>query len=142
MNDQERLKELISRYIDGEVSAQERAEVETLLQESVPGAAYYKELLKLKQVLNVLPEEDLSGDMEREIVSAIARGMKEGSAMKWSSFYKAGIGGGVAVMLIAGLLSLQVYVKRGIQGRIRSATDDIGEQYSPGNTSVRSYTSQ
>ncbi|MBP7162730.1 MAG: VWA domain-containing protein [Candidatus Omnitrophica bacterium] len=62
--------------------------------------------------------------------------------MKWSSFYKAGIGGGVAVMLIAGLLSLQVYVKRGIQGRIRSATDDIGEQYSPGNTSVRSYTSQ
>ncbi len=142
MNDQERLKELISRYIDGEVSAQERAEVETLLQESASGAAYYKELLKLKQVLNVLPEEDLSGDMEREIVSAIARGMKEGSEMKWSPFYKASIGGGVAVMLIAGLIALQTYAQRSIQGRIRSATDDIGDQYSPGNTSVRSYTGQ
>ncbi len=29
---------------------------------------------------------------------------------------------------------MQIYVKRGIQGRMRESTDQIGEQYSPGAT--------
>lgn len=33
------------------------------------------------------------------------------------------------VIIIAALLTLQTYVKRGIQGRLKSATDDIGSQY-------------
>jgi Flp pilus assembly pilin Flp len=33
------------------------------------------------------------------------------------------------VIIIAALLTLQTYIKRGIQGRLRSATDDIGSQY-------------
>ena len=142
MNDQERLKELISRYIDGEASAQEKSEVEMLLKESASAAAYYKELLNLNQALDVLPEENLSPDMEHEIVSAFAGGMKEEPAMKWSSLYKVGIGGGVAVMLIAALVSLQTYAQRSIQGRIRSASDDIGDQYSPASAPARAYTGQ
>ena len=38
------------------------------------------------------------------------------------------------IIVIGALLSIQVYIKRGIQGRLRSAADDIGDQYSPGNT--------
>lgn len=38
------------------------------------------------------------------------------------------------IIIIGALLSIQVYIKRGIQGRLQSATDDIGEQFSPGNT--------
>lgn len=38
------------------------------------------------------------------------------------------------VIIIAALLSIQVYIKRGVQGRFKSATDDIGDQYSPGYT--------
>jgi Flp pilus assembly pilin Flp len=34
------------------------------------------------------------------------------------------------VIIIGALLTLQVYIKRGVQGRFKSATDDIGEQYS------------
>lgn len=34
------------------------------------------------------------------------------------------------VIIIAALLTLQVYMKRGVQGRLGSATDDIGDQYS------------
>jgi hypothetical protein len=30
-----------------------------------------------------------------------------------------------------------VYIKRGIQGRLKSAADDIGDQFSPGNTNTR-----
>ena len=44
------------------------------------------------------------------------------------------------IIVIGALLSIQVYVKRGIQGRLRSATDDIGEQYSVGNMNVRTVT--
>jgi hypothetical protein len=38
------------------------------------------------------------------------------------------------------LLSLQTYIKRGIQGRLKSATDDIGDQFSAGNTNVQKQT--
>ena len=41
------------------------------------------------------------------------------------------------IIVIGALLSIQIYIKRGVQGRLKSATDDIGEQYSPGNTNVR-----
>jgi len=37
-------------------------------------------------------------------------------------------------IIVAALIAMQVYIKRGIQGRLRSATDDIGEQFSPGYT--------
>jgi len=40
------------------------------------------------------------------------------------------------IIIIAALLSIQVYIKRGVQGRLKSATDDIGDQFSPGNTNV------
>lgn len=40
------------------------------------------------------------------------------------------------IIVLAALLSIQVYIKRGIQGRFKSAADDIGEQFSPGNTNV------
>jgi uncharacterized protein (UPF0333 family) len=40
------------------------------------------------------------------------------------------------VVIIGALLSIQVYMKRGIQGRLKSAADDIGDQYSDGNTNV------
>jgi Flp pilus assembly pilin Flp len=39
------------------------------------------------------------------------------------------------VIIIAALLTLQTYIKRGIQGRLKSATDDIGDQFSTANGS-------
>ncbi len=38
------------------------------------------------------------------------------------------------VLVAAALLTIQIYLKRGIQGRLRSAADDIGEQFSPVGT--------
>ena len=40
------------------------------------------------------------------------------------------------VIIIGALLSIQFYLKRGIQGRLKSSADDIGDQYSVGNTNV------
>ena len=42
----------------------------------------------------------------------------------------------LVVIIIGALLSIQFYIKRGVQGRLKSAADDIGDQYSAGNTNV------
>ncbi len=36
--------------------------------------------------------------------------------------------------VVAALIAMGVYMKRGIQGRLRDSTDQVGEQYSAGNT--------
>ena len=38
------------------------------------------------------------------------------------------------LVVVAALIVMQIYVKRGIQGRMRESSDQIGEQYSPGYT--------
>lgn len=40
------------------------------------------------------------------------------------------------IIIIGALISIQVYIKRGVQGRLKSAADDIGDQFSPGNTNI------
>lgn len=37
-------------------------------------------------------------------------------------------------LVVAALLAMNAYMKGGIQGRIKTATDDIGQQYSPKDT--------
>ena len=44
------------------------------------------------------------------------------------------------IIIIGALLSIQVYIKRGIQGRLRSAADDIGEQFSSGKMNATTTT--
>ena len=36
--------------------------------------------------------------------------------------------------VVAALIAMGVYMKRGIQGKLRESTDQIGEQYSAGQT--------
>jgi len=38
-------------------------------------------------------------------------------------------------VVVAALLGIQIYVKRGVQGRLRSSTDQIGEQFDAKKTS-------
>lgn len=40
-------------------------------------------------------------------------------------------------IIIAALLAMNQYIKRGIQGRLKSSTDDVGDQFSPGNTNFK-----
>jgi len=38
------------------------------------------------------------------------------------------------VVIIGALIAMQTFIKRGYQGRLRNASDDMGEQFSPGYT--------
>jgi uncharacterized protein (UPF0333 family) len=40
------------------------------------------------------------------------------------------------IIIIGALISIQVYIKRGIQGRLKGASDDIGTQFDPGNSNA------
>ena len=54
----------------------------------------------------------------------------------------------ITAVVIAGLLLMQHYMKHGYAGRLKSSTDDIGEQYDPSKYSAKfkvtnkSYTQQ
>ncbi len=42
---------------------------------------------------------------------------------------------GILIAVVVGaLIAMSIYMKRGLQGRLRSSSDDIGEQYSAGQT--------
>src|SRR6185503_199314 len=43
---------------------------------------------------------------------------------------------GIAIVIILLLVSLQTFIKNGVQGRFKQAVDDIGDQFSFGNTKV------
>jgi hypothetical protein len=36
--------------------------------------------------------------------------------------------------VVAALIAMGVYMKRGVQGKLRESSDQVGEQYSAGNT--------
>lgn len=40
----------------------------------------------------------------------------------------------VIAVVVAALIAMQAYFKRGLQGKLKQASDDIGEQYSPDAT--------
>ena len=40
----------------------------------------------------------------------------------------------LVVIVIMALLGMQVYIKRGISGRLRDSADQVGDQYSPDYT--------
>ncbi len=42
---------------------------------------------------------------------------------------------GILVAVVVGaLILMSIYMKRGLQGRLKSSTDDVGDQFSPYNT--------
>jgi len=39
--------------------------------------------------------------------------------------------------VVAAIIAMGVYMKRGVQGKLRESTDQVGEQYSAGNTTSK-----
>ena len=133
MNDEARIKELISRYIDGEVTPEEKKIVEQYLRDSKTYYAYYNELKNLSGVLDKYPVEGTSPDWENKIQESLLGGAREGYKMrKTSPLLKVSVGGGVlATLLILCLFTIQHYAQRGIQGRLGDGSAQIGQTQAP-----------
>lgn len=39
-------------------------------------------------------------------------------------------------VIVGGLVAMQVYLKRGYQGKLKEGADSMGQQFSPGNTTA------
>ncbi len=48
----------------------------------------------------------------------------------------------ILAIVVAGLMSMQIYMKRAVEGRLRASMDDVGELYSPGKTTSLFVTEQ
>jgi hypothetical protein len=48
----------------------------------------------------------------------------------------------IIAVVVAGLIVIQPYIKRSMQGKLRESTDKIGEQYSAGNMTGKYTTEQ
>ncbi len=48
----------------------------------------------------------------------------------------------IIAVVVGALLAMQSYMKRGVQGKLREATDDVGSQYSAGNVTAKYITQQ
>jgi uncharacterized protein (UPF0333 family) len=42
----------------------------------------------------------------------------------------------VSIVVVVSLFCMQIYLKRGLMGRLRGYSEQLGEQYSPGSTTV------
>jgi Ca-activated chloride channel family protein len=134
MIDHTTYKELLSAYVDGELNQEETSLVEDHLLACSECQKTYKELVKLSSTLKAWPDEGISSDLELNLNKALAN--KRRANMKpRSNFFKVGVGSTFLVCFILVVL-VQTQVKQGIQGRLKAATDDIGDQYSAGNTSI------
>ena len=137
MNEQMKFRELVSRYIDGEVAPEEKTLLEEMLKRDPALYAYYQEQLKLSQILAEWNVDGPSPDWEQRVHShLLSPQQKEREPMK-TNMTRSLIGIASVCVIILSVFSLQVYVKRGVQGRLKSATDDIGDQYSTGNTDIK-----
>ena len=48
----------------------------------------------------------------------------------------------IIAVIIGALLAMQAYMRRGVQGKLRESTDDIGGQYSAGHVTAKYVTQQ
>ncbi len=125
----EELKPLISAYIDGETSLEETRLVEAALDSSEEARQYYTQLKQISSDLHTWQNENLSSDLELKIQREVLK--KEGRTMERKKLLPVGATVAVAVLImVSAPIVMQNYTKRGVQGRLKHATDDIGEQFS------------
>lgn len=124
INNNEKIKELISSYIDGFVTPEEKKQVEDLIINSKEWQEYYKELTRLSTTLKRWPDEEVSADMANKIQKTLLDDkLREGSDMNRKTMLT--LGGGVlatmAVCFLIGSLYMKTYSEKAIQRHVEMA---------------------
>lgn len=118
INHNDKIKELISSYIDGFVTEEEKKQVEDLILNSKEWQDYYKELRQLSTTLKKWPDEQVSADMANKIQKTLLDDkLREGSTMNRKSMlaFGGGVAVTVAVCLIIGGIYLKTYSQKSIE---------------------------
>ena len=110
MNEENKIKQLISTYIDGEATPSEQELVEQYIRENAEYSNYYKELRQLNTTLKEWPPEGLSPDLEHKIHTSL----KEVKMKSKHNLMKIGGGGFIVIVLVAAV-GLQILKQKNNQ---------------------------
>lgn len=115
-------KKIFSLILDNEATAQEKLAAEEHLKACPSCRAYAAELNNLSSLLKTWNDENPSPDLEQQFKNKFdGRRQKEGFTMR-KRYLEVAV---TVVVLIVGLVGLQQYTHRGLQARVRTATDSI-----------------
>jgi len=130
----EHIKERLSLYIDNALSKEEITKIEKHLNECPQCKQELELLKKTNSIVTQWQAPSLDPDFEQQVKSKIFNWEMEKEAVKMEPKRKF-IGVPVQVItaivvVFFAIVSMQAYLKRAVQGRMREASDDIGSQYS------------
>lgn len=133
------LKDL-SSYIDNELLERKKQEVENHLKQCETCSQELARLRLLSEKLKTWQVPGLVSDLGHSVNSEIVRKELEKEEVKmkkktWTILIPSGVIAGILVFLFVG----QTYLKRSMQARLTTATDEIGEQYSPNRKQYEPY---
>jgi hypothetical protein len=133
MCNKDKMRELISTYLDTEATEQERLQVEQHLRVCADCAKYYRELKNLRGVMGKLGADELSPDSQQKIRNDFLGGkLKREAVMKRKILVSAGSVALTLLLVFAFVIPGHMVMKRGVQGRLKDASDRIsgGEAFS------------
>ncbi|MGE5308365.1 MAG: zf-HC2 domain-containing protein, partial [Deltaproteobacteria bacterium] len=130
----------LSEYLDGGFSEGARSRIERHLNECASCRQELERLAALSRKLKSWQVPELGPGFDDQVRSRIALREIQGeeemnkTATGWlrPQLVPSGVIVSVLGFLIVGTLVTQVYMKRGYQGRIKAAGDELGSQYQPG----------
>lgn len=124
----EEIKILISAYADGEVTPSEKNIVEEHLSTCAECQKDYKAYKGMSFSLSKWSNERLSPDEEINV----QRKFEHRREPMFTKQSLTALTTTLVLTLVIGSVVVPNYMKRAVQGRLKSASDDIGDQYSPG----------
>jgi Domain of unknown function (DUF4349)/Putative zinc-finger len=126
----EEIKILVSAYADGEVTPSEKTIVQEHLSTCESCQKDYKMYMAISSSLSKWPDESLSPDEEIKV----QKRFEQRRDPMLSNRTLMALGTTLALTIIIGSV-VQVQLKKGqVQGRLKSAADDIGSQYTDAYT--------
>ena len=125
----EEIKILISAYLDGEVTPSEKTIVEEHLSSCQSCQKDYRSYQAMSSSLSKWSDETLSPDESIKIQKSFEK-RRESMFTKRNAVI---LGTVLFFGIIIGVQQVQILPRSSVQGRLKSASDDIGDQYAEGN---------
>jgi hypothetical protein len=130
MMDRNHVLRELSSYLDNQESGEERQRIEEHLKVCRTCSQELSRLKTISEKLKAWQAPDAGPFFEQAVKDKIASGELERSDVKMKNkpiwyLIPSGVAAGILVLLLVG----PMYMHRGFSGRLRSAADDMGEQY-------------
>src|SRR5688500_774591 len=116
------INELITRALRGQLSAAEQRELERRLESEPALREEYEQERALEQILERLPNVPVSTNFTARVMQSVRAGERQRTParMPWFRFRFARLATGLAVVTVAGVLTLQQYRQAQRQEMVRS----------------------